>query len=184
MTENKFNSIFRGISEQAKKVYHAVPIEDSWSVAQIMAELARTTGQRDHRIVSGCLNSLKGAGLVRELPNNTWARIEVRAKVPQAKTVTANAEFEPPAKETKETKETEMPPINTQPAPQKAASDVTPLERIGGLSQQVLTIIQSMHQLAADIEATAIEVEEQMEKIEKDTALLRQFQQLIKVMQQ
>jgi hypothetical protein len=181
MTESKFNSIFRGISEQAKKVYHAVPIEDSWSVTQIMAELARTTGQRDHRIVSGCLNSLKSAGLVRELPNNTWARIEVRTKVPQAKTVTANAEFEPPAKETKEP---EMPPINTQPVPQKATANVTPLERIGGLSQQVLAIIQTMHQLAADIEAVAIEVEEQMEKIEKDTILLRQFQQFLKGMQQ
>jgi hypothetical protein len=181
MTESKFNSIFRGISEQAKKVYHAVPIEDSWSLTQIMAELARTTGQREHRIVAGCLNSLKSAGLVRELANGTWARVEVRAKTPQTKTVTANAEFEPPVKETKEP---EMPPINTQPTPQKATVNATPLERIGGLSQQVLAIIQSMHQLAADIDAAAIEVEEQMQKIEKDTILLRQFQQLLKGMQQ
>lgn len=174
MTETKFQSLYRGLTEQAKKVYNAVPIKDQWTIAQIMAELARTTGQREHRIVSGCLNSLKSAGLVRETANGTWSRVEVKTKI------TINAE--PEIEMTK--KETNVPPINTQPPAKTVATNITPLERIGGLSQQVLTIIQSMHQLAADIEAAAIEVEEQVEKIEKDTALLRQFQQLIKGMQQ
>ena len=180
MTETKFNSIYRGLTEQAKKVYQAVPITDPWSVTQIMNELARTTGQKEHRIVSGCLNSLQDSGLIREATQGQWVRVEVRPKtvtiVKKPQPITAQVSVS----DTSE-KETTMPPINLNPPPQKMDTNTTPLERIGRLSAQVLAIIQNMHQLAADIEATALEVEEQMEKIQKDGARLKHFQELLKL---
>lgn len=177
MNESRFNAVYRGLSEQAKKVYQAVPLTESWSVAQIMSELARTSGQREHRVVTGCLSSLRDVGLVRELAGGQWVRVEVRAKVA---TTHVEPEMPQPPKQEPQ-KEPEMPAINTKPAPQQ--SNVTPLERIGGLSSQVLGIIQSLHQLAADIEATALEVEEQIEKIQKDSARLKQLQELLKGLQ-
>lgn len=175
MNESRFKAVYRGLTEQAKKVYAAVPVSEHWTVPQIMAELSRTTGQRDQRIVSGCLNSLKEVGLVKELPNNIWVRVDIRTKVA---TIQEPESQTPPHKE-----EPAMPPINTQPVAQKPTTNTTPLERIGGLSSQVLTIIQSLHQLAADIEATALEVEEQVEKVQKDSVLLKQFQELLKGLQ-
>lgn len=181
MTEIKFNAIYRGLTEQAKKVYQAVPITEPWSVPQIMHELSRTTGQKEHRIVSGCLNSLQDSGLIREASQGQWVRVEVRPKtvsvVKKLHPVTVQdttPEHEPEKKEA-------MPPINLNPPPQKMDTNTTPLERIGRLSAQVLAIIQNMHQLAADIEATALEVEEQMEKIQKDGARLKHFQELLKL---
>ena len=171
VTETKFNSIYRGVTEQAKKVYQAVPITEHWTIGQVMVELHRTGSAKDQRVVNGCLNSLKEVGLIKEPAPGLWVRTEVRTKPLQVV---------PAPQQSKE--ETTVPPINTQPAPQK--TDVTALERIGGLSSQVLVIIQSLHQLAADIEATAIEVEEQMEKINRDSATLKQLQQLLKGLQQ
>jgi hypothetical protein len=170
MNESRFNAVYRGVSEQAKKVYQAVPLNEAWSMQQIMAELIRTTGQREHRVVSGCLNSLRDLGLVREVSPGSWMRIEVRAKV-----ATTNTEPETPKKEP------EVPASNTKPAEEK--SNITPLERIGGLTTQVLAIIKSMQQLAADIEVAALDVEEQIEKIQKDSARLKQLQELLKGLQ-
>jgi uncharacterized protein YfcZ (UPF0381/DUF406 family) len=173
MTETKFNSIYRGVTEQAKKVYSGVPLAEPWTVAQIMSELERLGhGHRELRMVSGCLNSLKEAGLIKEPAPGRWIRIDIRSKqpVPQEKVVAIS--------QAKEEKEPPVPAINTQPVPEK--SDLTPLERIGSLSARVLTIIQSLHQLAADIEATAIDVEEQIEKINKDGEKLKQLQTLLK----
>lgn len=182
MNEAKFQSIFRGVSDQAKKVYSAVPITESWTSAQIMSELGRTHKNTQHRVVLGCLASLKELGLIKEPSTGLWVRCEVRTKQIHAITPYKIKDIEP--EETPETKEEPtVPPINTQPAAQKNPT-ATPLERIGGLSAQVLTIIQSLHQLAADIEATALEVEEQMDKINKDSAMLKQFQQLLKGLQQ
>jgi hypothetical protein len=197
MNEAKFQSVFRNVSEQAKKVYNAVPISESWSSSQIMAELARTNRSTEHRVVLGCLASLREVGLIKESATGLWIRTEVRTKqlhsiLPyKIKDIDAE-ELQPTEDDIKSTKEITVkpkkeiavPPINTQPTPQKTDPNITPLERIGGLSQQVLTIIQSLHQLAADIEATALEVEEQMDKINKDSAMLKQFQQLLKGLQQ
>lgn len=59
----------------------------------------------------------------------------------------------------------------------------TALDRIGELSSQVITIIQSLHKLAADIDAAAIEVEEQIEKINKDSIRLKKLQEIFKDLQ-
>jgi len=171
MNEARFNAIYRGISEQAKRVYQVVPITDKWSVSQIMTELARINGSKDVRIVSGCLNTLKDSGLVKEVAGGMWVRVEVKIKQPAAVVIEAVAQPEDAEP---------VPAINTKPEPTPVSKIVSPMERIGALSSQALAIIQSLHQLAADIEAAALEIEEQMESNNRDNAKLQQLKELLK----
>lgn len=176
MNQAKFDSIYRGVSEQAKRVYQAVPISEHWSSAQIIAELGRTGKTCEQRVVLGCLASLKDSGLVKEPATGHWVRAEVRTKqlhsIAPMKTVRA---FTPPKEE-----ETTV-ANNVQPIAQPK-SEVTALERISGLSAQLTPIIQNLQKLATDIEATAIEIEEQIDKVHKDYAKLKQFQELLKAL--
>lgn len=176
MNQAKFDSIYRGVSEQAKRVYQAVPISEHWSSAQVIAELSRTGKGCEQRIVLGCLSSLKDSGLVKEPAVGHWVRTEVRTKqlhaITPMKTIRA---FTPPKEE-----ETTV-ANNVQPIAQPK-SEITALERISGLSAQLTPIIQNLQKLATDIEATAIEIEEQIDKVHKDYAKLKQFQELLKAL--
>ncbi len=178
MNEARFNSLYKGLNDQTKRVYQAVPIKERWSVSQIIAEILRVNpSKNDHRSVLFCLNSLREAGLVKESAGGEWCRVPVRTKV-----------YEPAAEsieevETKAEEETTMPTNDTKPSETSEKNTATALERIGELSSQVITIIQSLHKLAADIDAAAIEVEEQIEKINKDSVRLKKLQEIFKDLQ-
>lgn len=176
LNQSKFDSLYRGVTDQAKKVYQAVPITEQWSSAQIIAEINRTGKSCEQRVVQGCLASLKESGLIKEPSIGHWIRTEVRTKqlhsITPMKTVRA---FTPPKEE-----ETTV-ANNVQPIAQPK-SETTALERISNLSAQLPPIIQSLQKLAADIEATAIEIEESIEKTNKDNAKLRQLQELLKAL--
>lgn len=173
MNQARFDSLYRGVSDQAKRVYQAVPITEQWTSAQVIAEINRTGRSCEQRVVQGCLASLKESGLIKEPSIGHWIRTEVRTKQLHAITPMKTVpKFNPP-------KEEETPVANNvQPITQK--TDATALERISGLSAQLAPIISDLQKLAADIEATAIEIEEQIDKVHKDYAKLKQFQELLK----
>lgn len=178
MNETRFSALYKGLSEKMKKIYQVVPISESWSLGQMMIELNRTSPGQNHnqRSVNFCLGSLRDVGLVKETSSGTWIRVPVRAKV---STVADEVEENnTPAKEETVMPNETPPPVATKP------SDSTPLERIGELSSQVITIIQSLHKLAADIDAAAIEVEEQIEKIKRDSIRLKKLQEIFKDLQE
>ena len=67
MSKKQQLSILGGMSSISKKVYEATPISESWNAAQIRAELMRNgSANIDIKMVSGCLDSLRRDGLVRE----------------------------------------------------------------------------------------------------------------------
>ena len=177
MNEARFNSLYKGLNDQSKRVYQAVPIQAKWSVSQIIAEIVRVSpSKNDHRSVLFCLNALKNAGLIKESSTGMWSRVTVRAKV--CEPAESIEEVETKAEEitmpTSDTKKTDAVTEKTTE---------TALDRIGELSSQVITIIQSLHKLAADIDAAAIEVEEQIEKINKDSIRLKKLQEIFKDLQ-
>lgn len=179
MTEAKFNAIYRGLTEIAKKVYEAVPMQEIWTVGQVINELNRLGYNRqEHRVVMGCLTSLRETGLVKEPKQGHFVRAEVRVKQavttqPDHQEITQPTQ---PVETEMPKKEAEMPQVKAKtPAP-----NTTPLERIGGLSAQVLDVVKQLHQLAADIDAAAIEMEEQLEKVKEDNAKLIQLKSLLK----
>lgn len=176
MNEARFSALYKGLSEKAKKVYQVVPISESWTLSQMMMELNRISPGQNHnqRSVGFCLGSLKDVGLIKEVSGDKWIRVPVRAKV------TMNDEAEERPTITKEEAVSKETPQTTKTVKEES----TPLERIGELSSQVITIIQSLHKLAADIDAAAIEVEEQIEKIKRDSVRLKKLQEIFKDLQE
>lgn len=81
MTPKQLQSRLDGQSSIAKKVYQFIPIADSWTHQQIASEMVRVTGAHtDHRIMQGCINTLKDSGLVKEPQRGKFQRTEIKTK--------------------------------------------------------------------------------------------------------
>ena len=157
MNQQKFDSIYRGLSEQAKKVYDCIPIADSWSPAQIMGELhRRSVSLGDFRVVMGCVNSMLDAGIVLEVSRGLFKREAIRPKC------------EPKEKVINHTKEAEMPTPTKTIAPQVGA-----LDRLSSFASR-------LRDLANDMENAAIELAGQAERNDAETAKMRQLQAILK----
>lgn len=66
----------------AKKVFELVPIQEAWTAQQIQGALQRTTRSTlDFRLLGGCLNTLKEAGLVAEPQPGHFERVKLREAI-------------------------------------------------------------------------------------------------------
>lgn len=75
----------------AKKVFELVPIQEAWSAQQIQGALQRATrSSLDFRLLGGCLNTLKDAGLVAEPRPGYFERVKLREAI-----TTMGKAFEP-----------------------------------------------------------------------------------------
>ena len=163
MNQQKFDQIYRGLSEQAKKVYDCIPIAESWTPAQIMGELhRRSVSLGDFRVVMGCVNSMLDAGIVVEVSRGLFKREVIRPKCDQKEQVV------------KPQKELEMKQVTMENAQKPlAVSIIGPIERLSLLASR-------LRDLATDMENSAIELAEQAEKNDSETAKMRQLQALLK----
>lgn len=76
MNPNRIRRFEDGLSGVARKVLDAVPIAEAWTVHAITGEMRRATGSSyEHRLVVGCLESLKSSGLVREYSRGKFMRV-------------------------------------------------------------------------------------------------------------
>lgn len=147
----------RNMSAIAQKVYNAVPASEPWSMTRIHAEMQRLGGSsRDSRIVQGCLNSLKDAGLVEEPARLVFIRSAVRPDKPLQET----------AKPTTEKVEKTM---SLSPAKQPR----TPMAILTDLAARCKA-------LADDIETAALEIDEHVTAKGADADKLKQLQALLK----
>jgi hypothetical protein len=78
MTPLRQADLERNLTEAARKVYEATPINEVWTTSQIGHELARMGRRADIRHIAGCLDSLKKDGLVKEPQPDHWQRIPGR----------------------------------------------------------------------------------------------------------
>lgn len=169
MNQAKFDGVHRGLSAQAKKVYDSLPIEQAWSPVQIMQELhRRNCGLNDMRVVIGCINSMIDAGCVAEPEKGMFRRVEVRQKeqIKAPKLVSVKSIEEPPMAKAI----VSASPVTTST---NKASTVGPIERLSALAQK-------LRELATDMETTALDLAEEAEKNDADTAKMRQLQALLK----
>ncbi len=168
MNQAKFDSVHRGLTAQAKKVYDALPISEPWSPTQIMQELhRRNCGMTDMRVVIGCINSMIDSGCVLEPRKGMFQRVEIRQKQVSVAPVLVAV------------KNIEVSPVKAivsatvvKSSTDKAAT-VGPIDRLSELAKR-------LRELATDMETTALELAEQAEKNDTDTAKMRQLQQLLK----
>lgn len=159
ISETKYKERIRNLSSIATKVFSAVPISEPWSMSRIFAEMRRAGGTtRDERIVCGCLNSLKEAGLIEEPEPSIFIRCKVRPSKSESE---SELVVEP-----KEKEPTPMPsPIVKQPR--------APLAILSELATRCKS-------LADAIETAALEIDEYVAAKDVDAGKLKQLQALLK----
>ena len=155
----KYQERLKNLSAIAAKVYAAVPASEPWSMSYINSELQRTGGiTRDTRLLHGCLNSLKLAGLISEPERGVFIRVPVRADKPKAQPE--------PTHQIQTTEDQKMPA-------QAAKTPRNPLTILNELAAKCKT-------LQDEIELAALEIDEYVTAKDGDAAKLKQLQTLLK----
>lgn len=80
LTQSKVKRALQNQSNIALRVYDCTPIQDTWEAYQILRAVKEANGGNtpELRIVSGCLNDLKEAGLLKESPRGFYRRTPVK----------------------------------------------------------------------------------------------------------
>jgi hypothetical protein len=165
MSPERFEAVHAGMTAAARKVYAAVPIDESWHITKIVAELNRLGTRMEYSVVNACLSALQQAGLTRELSGREFRRERVRAAAP--------AKPKPTEKPMKNTATVTAP---VAPIPAK----ISPLDRLGALAERANNMMEMLKALAADITDAALEIQADHENSKKGLELLSQFQNLVK----
>ncbi len=141
-----------------KKVYGAVPINEAWPSRQIVTELSRQGQVRDFSIIEGCLNTLKEAGLIREVAPGHFQRIKP-----------------------KPTAEKEAEPMTTKPLNPPAKSEpAEPVDRLAAIGTKLRGLSQMFLELADDIDEATLAFEEKASGNDEELAKLRQLKNVLK----
>lgn len=78
MSNKRLLSAFQALPGLARRVFDAVPIEAAWNTVQVSAEMQRlgySVPVKD--IMTGCLDTLKDTGLIREVGRGNFQRVYV-----------------------------------------------------------------------------------------------------------
>jgi len=158
MNEAKLARLESGLNGIAKKVLEAVPIQSPWTKDQIAAELRRAGCGAERNVIDGCLDTLRGRGVISEPVRGQFVRTTAKPKTeqPDIKIVHSIAT-----------------PKEPMQAPKKQEKTNDELSRLA-------MIAKSLRQTAEEIESIALDVEERIQSAEKDTADLRQFKDILK----
>lgn len=171
MNESRFKSLHDGLSAQAKRVYEAVPIQDKWQAAQIIAETTRLhPSMRERNTILGCLATLVRSGLVVE-PERGYFRRKPDRKPCQESSSPAPVTPPPKAAAVTEKKTVE---------PKDAADQASPIDKITRLQSMASKIMADVKALSDAIETVAIEVEVQFSERDAESQKLKQLQSLLK----
>lgn len=155
MNEAKIARISSGLNAIARKVLDAVPAQAIWSKTQIHAELRRLGVSCDRSLVDGCLDNLRGQGLIKEPSRGEFTRV-----IP--KTTTHQLEELMPTPQT--------PPFRPSASPASTKKD--PLSRLADAAKL-------LRQVADEIDAAALDAEETVQAAAKDTEKFRQLKALL-----
>lgn len=157
MTPRRFKALLNEQTITARKVFDAVPQQETWTVNLVQQELHRVNSSlRDRRVIEGCLASLVNSGLVKEPQRGYFTRVKVT---------------EPSADQPQQLEEDE---ITAMPSPQ------SPLDRLAEIATQVVQHANSLKTLAAQLEAAALDITEQHAKELGQLDKLKQLQTLLK----
>ncbi|WP_186113913.1 hypothetical protein [Burkholderia gladioli] len=165
MTPDRAEALLQGQTAIAKKVYEAIPIQESWALKDICSALTRVTKSTiDMNIAQGCIGKLCDAGLVREASRGRWQRVEVRARAQQVAA-------EEPARTIVAV------PEGFIAKPDEVRSPITILSEI---AIRLGAVCAEIKLIAADIENAALEIEGENAKNDANLAKLRQLQGLLR----
>jgi hypothetical protein len=170
----RYTATYNGLNAAARKVHDAVPMQEPWTVAQIVGELRRQGSSLDHRVTRGCLRVLVEAGLVIERAGEKFQRITIRIADKQ----------QPAPQPAPQQKEPAMPENVTPLLTKKTPEPATPMDRLGALAKRVNDVAIIVKNLASELSDAAVEIQAELEAKDanntKELAKLRQFQALLK----
>lgn len=166
MTPQRRDSLLSGQSTIAKKVYAAVtndPLNSS-SAMDIAQGIKNTTGAGiDIHIMRGCLDTLKRAGLIREVVSGSFRQEPVKEKKLN------------PTKELN-------PNGNSLTDRLKAVikGDTEPMDVLASISARLRAEAKTLNKLADELDAEAIAGEERRNAENEEMARLQQLKEIIK----
>lgn len=152
MTPEKQKQKLAGQTGIAQKIFQHVPVAEEWTAAQIGQAMMRATGSRvDSKTLGGCLMTMVDSSLVRATNRGTFQRVAVSTP---AKPIIATK------------KESYMTKNSAEPAATTSAIDL-----LAGFSQK-------LRDMAAEVEAAALTIEESQSKTAADVAKLKMLKEL------
>ncbi|CAJ9292546.1 Uncharacterised protein [Burkholderia pseudomallei] len=161
-------SILRGMPSVAQKVFEFVPIQEAWTTKQIVAQVKATTkAQIDARTADNCLARLKDAGLVREVTRGEFRRVRLATCGVAADT---GDEAEPEAR------------APASEAPGMRDSSASPIDLLSGIANRLAATVESIREIAVEIETAALVIEEQQAANGREADKLRQLQAWLKTL--
>lgn len=157
MNEAKIARLESGLNGIARKVLDAVPSQSPWGKDQIATEMRRLGSGAERHVLDGCLDTLRGRGLIKEPTRGMFIRVIAKPSATQEEEDIIVPNQSPPAR-----------------LPASAPSNKKdPLARLAAASQL-------LRQAADEIDAAALDAAEQVQTAAKDTEKFRQLQALLK----
>lgn len=157
MNEAKIVRLQSGLNGIARKVLDAVPSQSPWGKDQIVAEMRRLGSGAERHVLDGCLDTLRGRGLIKEPTRGTFVRVIAKPSTTQEEEDIIVPNQVPPGR------------LPASAAPEKK----DPLSRLADAAKL-------LRQAADEIDAAALDAAEQVQSAAKDTEKFRQLQQLLK----
>lgn len=162
--------VARQLNAMASKVFAAVPLQEAWAIHAIGAEMQRANGTRPAKdVIEGCLSQLVSVGLVKEPQIGMYRRVEFEAAV-----------VKPSAAKTKP-EVIEMRSV-TAPPSVAAGAEKSPLDRLGEIAARVRKTAGLFNELADEIDAIGVLVEEHVAGSDEELKQLRQLKSLLKTL--
>jgi hypothetical protein len=163
MNEGRFNSLYRGLPAQAKKVYDVMPPKSAVSIVKLMTELKKHhPSMCDYKVVMSCIQALLSSGLVTEKVRGEFIRVGVSPKeATHPEPFRLNIPGRP------------IPNATQQEQQMQKDAAPTPIDRLGMFAIR-------LRELATDMEDAALELASQAEKDGLEAAKMRQLQTLLK----
>lgn len=164
MNNARIERIESGLNSLAKKILEAVPCTEPWTKEQIKAELYRQGHNVPLNVMLGALDRMREQGLIREPRQCQFVRVQGRQndtplEAPSMLSIAPPAPEPPP------------PPPPAPPAPDKPKEDVF---------ARLARMAVALRAIADEAEAIALDAEDRMQMLRRDTEKLRQFQALLK----
>jgi hypothetical protein len=199
MTPRKFKLALDSQTTICKKIFEYVPIAEAQTANQIVTAMRYTSTRPDLKTATGCLNSLKDAGIVIESERGLFRQVIPREvspvptikeaintmalkREPQTnfspilpaeyeKAVTANVKVTQPIDDKDD---------NTMPVCTPAkAREASPAEIFGSLANALRNQAKAMLSMADDLEAGALAFEQDLEDANKRLATFNQLKALL-----
>lgn len=166
MTPVRQQSILRGMPAQAQKVFEFVPIADAWADTRILAEMTKSTrASVERRVVAGCLDRLRDAGLIRETGRREFQRVRVSALgEPKA------ADIAPAPLAS-----ADAPAETSVPLPESSSA----IDLIAGISNRLSIVLGDIRSIVTDLETVALQIEEQRTANGREVEELRQLKTML-----